>query len=175
MDPSDNFAREFIRCQRRIYGFIMSLVANSEAAEDLFQQTSLTLWETRDRYDDSRDFVAWACGIARNHIRNFLREKYQKGGKLYLSEEILQQLSNITIANSEKLDSRMDALSGCIEQLNPEHRDILEQRYQHGLNVAEIARLRDTTPNAISMMLSRIRRNLFKCISSKTNTGDGNG
>ena len=172
MDPSDNFAKQFIRCQRRIYGFIMSQVANSEVAEDLFQQTSLTLWETRAKYDTERDFVRWACGIAKNHIRNFLRSKYRAGGKQYLSEDMLQQLADVTLDNTETLDARAEALAACIKKLSPEHRDILEKRYQQGLSVKQIAEESNTTPNAISMALSRIRRNLFQCISRSTGTED---
>jgi RNA polymerase sigma-70 factor, ECF subfamily len=45
------FVELFVRNQNRIYRFIMTLIPNRTDADDLFQQTSLTLWKTWARYD----------------------------------------------------------------------------------------------------------------------------
>ena len=56
-------------------------------AEELFQETNLTLWRTWDRYDASLDFVRWAYGIAHNEIRNFARKK--RASHVLLSDQLL--------------------------------------------------------------------------------------
>ena len=70
-DRNQQFAQQFLRHQNRIYGYIVTLLSNQHDAEDVFQQTSLILWQKWDQYDPGRDFVGWACGIAHNEVRNF--------------------------------------------------------------------------------------------------------
>ncbi len=65
------FAEDLRRHQTQIFGFIYSLVRNFDDADDLFQQTSLVLWKKYDRYDPSKSFVAWACGVARFEVAEF--------------------------------------------------------------------------------------------------------
>ena len=61
------------RHQSQLFGYIYSLVRDLDDADDLFQQTSLVLWDKFDLFDPSRSFVGWACGVARYEVLNFLR------------------------------------------------------------------------------------------------------
>ena len=40
----DQFAEQFLRSQRRVYAYIVSMLPNRADAEEVFQQTSLILW-----------------------------------------------------------------------------------------------------------------------------------
>ena len=40
----------FVKNQRRIYGYILTVVPDCNEADDLFQQTSLVLWEKAGVY-----------------------------------------------------------------------------------------------------------------------------
>ena len=80
-----------VRNQQRVFAYIVSLVPNRADAEELFQQTCLTLWEHWERYDMSLDFVPWACGIAHNHVRNFLRKR--QNSQTQLDADVLEMLA----------------------------------------------------------------------------------
>ena len=56
----------FLQHQDRVYGYIVLMLPNRHDAEDVFQQTSLILWQKWDQFDPEQDFLSWACGIARN-------------------------------------------------------------------------------------------------------------
>ena len=58
--------------QSRIYAYILMLVHNHNDAEDLLQETASILWEKFDEYIPEKSFAAWAVGIARNKIYNFI-------------------------------------------------------------------------------------------------------
>ena len=47
----DRFARAFLQCQERVYGYIVTMLPNRHDAEDVFQQTSLILWQKWDQFD----------------------------------------------------------------------------------------------------------------------------
>ncbi len=65
------FAEQLARHHGQLLGYIYSLVRDLDDAEDLFQQTSLVLWDKFDQFDRSRSFVAWACGVARYEVTEF--------------------------------------------------------------------------------------------------------
>ncbi|MFN5198325.1 MAG: sigma-70 family RNA polymerase sigma factor, partial [Planctomyces sp.] len=85
------FAERVVRNQQRIFRYIVSLVPNRADADELFQQTCLTLWESWERYDMSLDFVPWACGIAHNHVRNFYRKR--QNSQVHLDADVVEMLA----------------------------------------------------------------------------------
>ena len=90
-DRHQQFAQRMVRNQQRVFAYVVSLVPNRADAEELFQQTCLTLWEHWQRYDMSLDFVPWACGIAHNHVRNFLRKR--QNSQIQLAADVLEMLA----------------------------------------------------------------------------------
>lgn len=71
-EPACNRQIEFVRlwtaASPRIHAYLVTLVLNWADAEDLLQDVGVTVWMKFAEYDSSRDFVAWACGIARNKV-----------------------------------------------------------------------------------------------------------
>ena len=55
--------------QRRIFGYLYTLVPDRHAAEDLLQETSLVICEKFHEFTTGTDFVAWACQIAWWRVR----------------------------------------------------------------------------------------------------------
>lgn len=158
------FAERFVRNQNRVYRYIVSLIPDRAEAEDLFQQTSLTLWETWDRYDPALDFVRWACGIAHNHVRNHFRKRQ---GPLALDEQVLDQLGARRLEEDGVLEDRRRILETCLAEMAQRHRQLLDRVYGGGRTVEEVAREQDQTPNALYKLLRRLRAALHECISRK--------
>ena len=91
-EPSDDhFMTLLLANQSRVYRFLFTLVPRREDVEDLFQQTCLTLWQERAKFDPGKgQFVSWACAIAQNHVRNFRRRESTR--QALLSEEVAELL-----------------------------------------------------------------------------------
>ena len=53
----------FARHERELGRFIAQLVRSRQLADDLLQEVSSVLWESFEKYDESRPFRAWAAGI----------------------------------------------------------------------------------------------------------------
>ncbi len=156
------FADLFVRHQRRVYGYILTIVANVNDADDLFSETSLILWKRVEDFDFDADFTAWACGVARNVIRNW-RVKQGRDRHLF-SDELLARLGSEREEASDWLDGVRDALRGCLAQLKPAQRQFVQRCYGGKETVAAIAAAEGRSADAAYQQLSRLRKQLMECI-----------
>lgn len=185
----DRFAALFVRNQNRVYRYLLTLVPNRADAEELFQQTSLTLWETWERFEPSAtanvaasqsanpgsgsdltgdladQFVRWACGIAHNHVRNFVRKKQNQ--QVLADANVLEALGAWRLAHEDRLESRRQALAGCLEKLPAGQRSLVERIYAGLETVQGAAEAAGQTPNAVYKTLNRIRAALYDCITRR--------
>jgi RNA polymerase sigma-70 factor (ECF subfamily) len=158
------FAAQLRDAQTRLYGYIHSLVRDLNDADDLFQQTALILWRKFGEYDRQRSFFAWACGVARLEVVNFLRGRGRQ--RLYFSDHLNLLLieAHAELSNEEGAE-RCEALAKCVAKLRERDRELLTECYQDEAGVNEAARRRGRSPQSVYNSLRRIRRTLFECIS----------
>jgi RNA polymerase sigma-70 factor (ECF subfamily) len=155
------FAERLVRNQQRVYRYIVSLVPNRADAEELFQQSCLTLWECWERYEPALDFFPWACGIAHNHVRNFHRKR--QNAQIQLQEDVLELLAQRSRELREREDDRLEALRGCLAKLPERNRRVIED-YYGGKSVPQLAEQQAASPNAIYKLLDRVRLALHECV-----------
>ncbi len=163
----EQFARAFVQHQDRVYGHIVTMLPNRHDAEDVFQQTSLVLWQKWEQFDTSRDFLPWACGIAHNEVRNFLRRRGRD--RVLLSEKMMNELADVRAEQQPLLDRRRRLLAECMKKLDFLAREMIERSYAGRESFGAIARQFRITPNALYLRLRRIRRELMECIDQGTN------
>ncbi len=162
-DPRGEFAALLRDAQTRLFGYIYSLVRNLDDADDLFQQTSLVLWDKYDQYDPARSFVSWACGVARFEVLNFLRSRGRD--RLYFSDDLtLSLIEAHESLEHEQLEDRRDALSVCLKKLRGRDAQLLEACYAQSTRIPEIATAWGRSTHSIHNSLRRIRRTLFECV-----------
>ena len=162
-DQKAEFAVLLGRHQSQLFGYIYSLVRDLDDADDLFQQTSLVLWDKFDQFDPSRSFVCWACGVARYEVLNFLRTRSRH--RLYFSDELnLALIEAQESLEEERLEERRNALAGCMNKLREHDKDLLEACYSRSAGVRDVALLRGRSAQSIHNSLRRIRRALFECV-----------
>ena len=163
MDSShqDEFAKQFIENQGRLYAYIATLLPNRDDAEEVLQRTSLILWRKWDQYDSSKAFLPWARGIAVNEVRNLLRRSERRN--VHLSEPILEML--VAEMDERQDEGRTAALSTCIERLQHKQKDLLEQCYLGSSGIQTVAQSLGLSPAAVYMRLHRIRKTLAECIN----------
>jgi RNA polymerase sigma-70 factor, ECF subfamily len=165
----ERFLSLFVVNQNRIYRFLLTLVPRREDAEDLFQQTCLTLWQNRLKYDPAAgDFTSWACGIAHNHVRNFRRREATRAA--LLSDGVLESLIATRAAHQSLLDDWHRALLGCLDKLTPHQRSLVERCYG-GSTIKEAAPAEGRTSNALYKVLRHIRAILHDCVLSMVTPG----
>jgi RNA polymerase sigma-70 factor (ECF subfamily) len=157
------FAEDLRREQSRLYGYIHSLVRDLNDADDLFQQTAVILWKKYADYDPRRSFLAWACGIARLEVANFLRRRSRQ--RLYFCDDLnLLLIEAQDEGTAREEEDRKDALARCVERLRQRDRELLAECYGDPAGVNEAADRRGRSSQSVYNSLRRIRRALFECV-----------
>ena len=164
------FAALFVKSQRQIYGYILTIVPDPNDADDILQETSLILWNKLRQFATQQDFTRWACGIARNVIRNW-RVKQSRDRHVF-SEAMIEELAEVREERSEWLERCSAALTVCIGKLSDAQQRILKLFYRGNVTATDIAEEFDTTENNIYQRLHRIRRRLAICVQKVAGLGD---
>lgn len=159
------FVSLFVRNQRRIYGYILTVVPDFNDADDIFQQTSMVLWEKAAEFRAGSDFVRWACGIAFNVVRNH-RVK-QRRDRHFFSDEMLNRIAEVRAEKSDWLDAMLTALGGCMDGLVQADHELLTACYSGEQSIRTLSQQIGRTENSIYQRLYRIRAKLMQCIEEK--------
>ena len=166
-DPAaaqQRFLSLFLRSEREVFRYVAALVPNVADAEDIVQQTALSLWEKFDSYDPNQPFTPWACRFALNKTRQWLerRQRWQallEGG---LAEELAQRREEL----KPELAARMKHLEGCLNKLPEEQRSLVEGYYYRRDGIEKLAESSGRTLAATYKTLQRVRQALQVCIET---------
>jgi RNA polymerase sigma-70 factor (ECF subfamily) len=167
-DQQQQVLQLFIRHQTRIKGFIVSLMGDFAAAEDVLQETFLVIQRKSAEFSQGSNFIAWAFQIARFQVMKAQAQHRRAADRF--SDEVLEALT-VSAPETPFDESKLAALPQCLGKLAPQARRIVDLFYEHEHMPQEIARLMDWTPSAVSVALSRARRFLRECIEEKLRTG----
>lgn len=157
----EEFARLFSRHARRIYGFIMTLVFSHHDAEEVFQNTSVVLWNKFGEFEQDSNFFAWASRVAYFEVLNLMKQQRRSRT---ISQESLQLLCDEAIALSDKSTSRQEALEECLSRLSLADRDLLQERYYYQRPPKQIAAMQSRSVDSVYRALSRIHNALLNCV-----------
>jgi RNA polymerase sigma-70 factor, ECF subfamily len=149
--------------QRRIFSYIYTLVPRRPDADDLLQETSLVICEKFDEFEPGTDFVAWACQIAYWRVR-YARQKFART-KVFYNQDVLDAVAKTAGELAGELDSRHEALSHCLQKLNPRDREFVLTRYEPGCGVRDAASRSGRSMAAAYKALTRIRKLLMDCVT----------
>lgn len=166
---SDEFVKLLTSCQSPLYGCILALLPDRTAAQDILQETNLTLCHKAEDFEAGTSFMAWATRIARYHILNYRRKMQHE--RLIFDEELFRELCERQEAVAGDTHQYAGALKECLTKLSKDHYELVSERYAAGGSVSQIAAARGQSVGAVSQMLYRIRESLLNCISQRLQSG----
>lgn len=154
------------RHQAALRCYIQSLMPNADRlVDDVLQETNLVLWRKAGGFDTSRPFMPWACRIAFFQVKSARRDAARD--RHVFDSDLIDLMASEEFDDDEDTGLLDRALQECLGQLPPERRELILDRYHADASVAGIAAARNTTPNAVSMELHRIRHLLEACVERK--------
>ncbi|MBN1393928.1 MAG: sigma-70 family RNA polymerase sigma factor [Pirellulales bacterium] len=152
----------FLKHQKDVYAYILTLVPDRNDAEDVFQQTCLALLEKQSEFDLGKEFFPWACGFALNEVRRFRRVHYRE--RVRLDDAAIEALANVQFKSAKKIEAQLDLLMECLAELPADKHELLMQSYSYHGRLKELAGWLRIEIDALYKRLGRIRRTLFECI-----------
>ena len=164
-DRDCRFTEQLQRHHRRLYGYIFTLLRNHQDAQDVFQQTSLVLWEKFDEFQPETNFVTWACTVARFKALDFQRR--QRRYRAHFSQTFQLRLAEVhEHIPSEEFENRSAALDECVERLPPGQRACLRDCFGENRSVATAAKQLGRTTHSVYSSLRNIREKLLDCVDA---------
>ncbi|MEO1016691.1 MAG: sigma-70 family RNA polymerase sigma factor [Pseudomonadota bacterium] len=143
---------------RSLFSIILAMVRHREVAEEVAQDTFVTIWQRAGQFDSSRGRpLAWLTTIARNRAIDRLRRERAKTRETIDVEdcsELEEQLST-----GPKFDIEAYAVRRALGQLKAEYRTALILAYFRGCTHAEIA---DTMNVPLGTAKCWVRRGLVR-------------
>lgn len=160
---TDRYVGLLTECQNKLYAYIYSLTGSAEQAREILQETNHRLWEIRDQYDPSREFMPWAFKVSFNEVRS-ARKNVQRERLVFYDEETLSVIADMQVEWQVRFDDRMLALETCCGRLSGKQRELVQKYYKDNESVESIAEAMSRSANSVAVTLHRIRQFLADCM-----------
>ena len=127
------------RYQERIYWTVRRIVGNHEDADDVSQETFVTVWNKLDGFREESNFFTWLYRIGVNAALGHLRRAKVRD---YVSLDTIVRpfMDKSTRSDKDILrEERISAVEAAVQELPPQQRAVFCLRYYEGLKYDEIA------------------------------------
>ena len=160
--------------QKKVYNLCLRMSANPDDALDLSQEAFLRAWRSLGQYQFEASFSTWLFRLTSNICIDFLRRKKRRQEtsltESYDDSDEGAELSvpdaqpgpeQQAITNETKIE-----LARAMEQLSPEHREILQLRVIEDLQYEQIADILGVRVGTVKSRLARARLSFRKILKA---------
>jgi RNA polymerase sigma-70 factor (ECF subfamily) len=148
----------FARHHVRIYRFVLRLLRDEMAAEDVISEVFLDVWRQASRFEGRSAVSTWLIAIARFKALSTLRKRREEG----LDDETMEAIeepSDSPALAIEKID-KGEKLRQCLAALTREHREVIDLVYYHEKSVEEVAQIIGIPENTVKTRMFYARKKL---------------
>ena len=155
----------YARHSARVFRFLLRIVDNAAAAEDLVSETFIDIWRHAGRFEARSKASTWLLGIARHKALSSLRQRRfeQLDDSAFA---LVPDPSDDPEADAEHL-SRAAVLRECLRQLAPAQREILDLIYYHEQSIADVARIIGVPENTVKTRAFYARKRLAELMADR--------
>ena len=121
----------------RVYRFLLRIVRNDSAAEDLMSDVFVDVWQQASRFEERAAVTTWLLSIARFKALSSLRRRREAE----LDDEqaaAIEDDADTPEVTAQK-SSKAEAMRACIAKLSREHAEVIQLVYYHEQSVEEVA------------------------------------
>jgi len=169
------FQKLYEKYRKPMMSFLSTLVRDSAAVEELFQDTFLKLYRSRESYEKRAKFSTFLWTIAKHSAFDWLEKKKETLVDTGASEDgdgrpgIEETLASDALDAERALIERTDAkvLEDCVARLSEGDRHLCALRMYSELSYEEIAEQTDLPLGSVKNRLFRIREKLTRCFNLK--------
>ena len=144
-----SFERLYSLYERRVFQYTLTLVKDAATAEEIVIDTMLAVWDGAARFNRASRVSTWIFGIARHKAIDAVR-RAGRGGTRVPIEEAAEVAAGDPGPDELAHQRTVKATVGsAIQQLSPEHREILHLAFFQDLPYEEISRLLSLPLNTV--------------------------
>ncbi len=163
----------------RIYNLALRIMQNQEDAEDVLQETFITMINKIGTFSGKASLYTWLYRIASNIAYGKFREKKRIDPNMSLDESLVKPLKGHELHDwpdylEEKLDDEAfrDCLMRALDELSEIYRSVFILRDLENMSIKDTADILDISEANVKVRLMRARLflrdqllNHFKCVS----------
>jgi RNA polymerase sigma-70 factor (ECF subfamily) len=166
----DAFEKLYRAYSSRMFRYLFSMVGNSSTAEELTNDVMVAVWKAAAQFRGEAKVSTWLFGIAHHKALNELRRRQPEMVEIEDANELAVQGEG-----PEGEVQRADVagqVRRAIQQLSPEHREVVELTFYHGLSYQEIAELVQSPLNTVKTRMFYARKKLQDVLEKAGITGE---
>jgi RNA polymerase sigma-70 factor (ECF subfamily) len=152
----------YCRHNVRVYRFILRIVRDATAAEDLVSQVFLDVWRTAGQFQGRSQVSTWLLSIARFKALTAMRQRRFED----IDQEDVRQIPDGSDTPETSLD-RSDTsaiLRACVQKLSPAHREIITLVYYHEKSVEEVGQIIGIPQSTVKTRMFYARKQLAELL-----------
>lgn len=141
-DAEAAFAELYSRHSQRVYAYCLRMTGSSDEANDIFQETFISLFKTAETRNITIENVSsYLIRIARNIYLNYKRSKTEM-----LNIENFELQANETGYEEKEL---LEIIAKSLDLLDFDYREVFILRQYHGLSYQEIAEISEVSVEVV--------------------------
>jgi RNA polymerase sigma-70 factor len=146
--------------------YLRTLLRDSSAIDDIFQEAMLVAWRRINEYDRMRPFAPWLRGIAHMLVLEHYRKA--RARPIVTDPEMLTAIDRrfdaLERMPADSFLDRTTKLADCLGRLPASMREAVELVYVRNLTIVAAAESVDETRDALGKRVQRARQFLADCI-----------
>ncbi|MGB9757625.1 MAG: RNA polymerase sigma factor [Candidatus Bipolaricaulaceae bacterium] len=144
-----SFKKFYERFAPRVFRYALTLVRDRYLAEEVVQETMVTVWKSAKNFRGHSQVSTWVFGIARNHARSLLRR----------APEIAEEPEGLEERGAEPVDQG-ERVRKALEKLPALEREVVVLAFYQGVSYREIAEILGIPEGTVKSRMFRARKHL---------------
>ena len=155
----------FARHHVRVFRFVLRLVRDEAAAEDLISEVFLDVWRQAGRFEGRAQVSTWLLAIARFKALSALRRKPEQE----LDEDAAEAIEDTSDTPDVTLQKKETGvvIRECLTSLSAEHREIIDLVYYHEKSVEEVAEIVGIPEATVKTRMFYARKKLAELLKAR--------
>ena len=149
---------------RRLFPIVRRIVIQRDLAEDVLQETYLTIWRKAAQYDRKRgSSFGWMAAIARNRAIDRLRRDNSRPREDVALDDADENVENLIAVETKEYLGQSATIRQCVDGLQKNHRKAILFGYYYGMTHEEMAAHFDAPLGTVKSWVRRGLHQLKEC------------
>lgn len=158
----------FARHNVRIFRFALSVTRDQWLAESVVSDVFLDVWRHASAFKEKSEVSTWLIGIARHKALTALKRSPDE----QLTDGFAERIEDTADGPEAAVGKRQTRtiVAGCLVELSPAHREIIDLVYYHEKTIDEVAEILQIPRGTVKTRMFYARQHLAQLLASKGST-----
>jgi RNA polymerase sigma-70 factor (ECF subfamily) len=166
----DAFEKLYKAYAARLFRYLFSMIGDSSAAEELTNDVMVAAWKSAAKFRGESKPSTWLFGIAHHKALNELRRKPPLTVEIENASELATPGEGPE--GAVRRASLEQTVRGALQELSPEHREVVELTFYQGLSYQEIAEIMQSPVNTVKTRMFYAKKRLQEVLERQGIVGE---